>query len=147
MPGKTFKVTPKHRRFVKEYVNHGNAVAAARHKKVGFSESYVHELLKKPEIVTLIQEAEKKAGLTDELLTRAHVELVQQDTDRSVRLGAVRLGYQLKKKIGADPDAPVSDRVPNIYINLLEEDNGKPESGRRKVSVNSAPDISIQIVD
>ncbi len=111
---KSFKLTPKHRRFVQQFVKTGNASESGR--AVGFTAQYGRELMQEPTIVCAIQEATLKAGLTDELLTRKHIDLITCG-ERNVELGALRLGYQVKKKIGSD-DAPPPAVLPAVVIKI-----------------------------
>lgn len=111
---KSFKITPKHRRFVLFYIKTGNASEAGR--LAGFTAKYGRDLMQEGAIISAIQEADAKAGLTDEFLLRKHLELANCG-ERNVELGALRLGYQVKKKIGSD-DAPPPAVLPAVVIEI-----------------------------
>ncbi len=131
---KSFKLTPKHRRFCTLFVKTGNAAEAGR--LTGFNSSYVKELMAKPPITDLIRKIEDKAGLTDEFLLKKHMELANCG-ERNVELGALRLGYQVKKKIGSD-ELPGSNGPTSIII-IKDSDAGS------KVPADKKTNVSIQL--
>lgn len=147
--GKTsFKITPKHRRFIQYYMSTGNGVEAAR--LAGFTESYGRELVLKPAIVRAIQEAEFKAGLSDELLLRTHLDLLQPDKQEATRGNMLRLAYMVKKKIGSD-EAPPPAVLPAVVVRIEtgNEPNNSDAAGesRRGHPTDAAPRVSIRLTD
>lgn len=134
------RLTPKHRKFIKMYFETSNATASAR--MCGFKPSYGRDLVNDPRIVGALYELQVKAGLTDDLLLRTHVELLGKTSDGSVRLGALRLGYQVTKKL--DFDAPPPGAPPAIVI-IMDDSGTNPR--KSTIQINPQTDVSIQTSD
>ena len=109
------KLTTKQRKIVKA-VGEGKTQRQAA-TIAGVTETYVSEVLKKPEVVATIQSLMDKAGLSDSVLLSKHVELLNaQKTisaisggkadektvdfvdvpDHAVQVKALEMGYKLK---------------------------------------------------
>lgn len=139
MPGKKFKITPKHRRLVKAFLTNGNWAESCRVS--GFSTKYAPELSKNPQITQLIRAGQEKAGLSDKALELKHVELMNCG-ERPVELGSLRLAYQVKKKIGSD-EAPPPAILPSVTVRI-EAVNGTKDTGRR-LSTDAPARVSVRV--
>jgi hypothetical protein len=99
-------LTPKQRRFVKGYLETGNATEAA--KTAGYSEksanSIAAENLAKPSIREAISQLMEKHGLSDEKLLSIHKDLLSatrtvsgiEVPDWDVRARALEMAYKLR---------------------------------------------------
>lgn len=148
MAQKRFKITPKHRRFIQFYVKTGNASEAGR--LAGFTAKYGRDLMQEGAILSAIGVAEQKAGLSDELLLRTHLELLGPDKQEATRGNMLRLAYMVKKKIGSD-EAPPPAVLPAVVVRIeMGNEPSNPDTAsksRRGHPADAAPRVSVRIAD
>lgn len=124
------KLTNKQRKIVKAVGSGKTQREAAKIAEV--SETYVSEVLKKPEVIESLQNMMAKHGLDDESILKAHAEMIKatrgEEPDWAARGKGIEMAYKLKGAFTEKTEltglngGPIVEEVRVTFVNAAKND-------------------------